>query len=976
MRSLHAYARTSLVSSVSALAMLAGTPALAQTEQAEQEADVGIEEIVVTAQRQAESLQDVPIAVSAFSSEALQRQQIENTSDLQLSLPSSTYTKGNFTGANLTIRGIGSAVVAASGDAGIGIHFNDMPLINPRLFETEFYDMERLEVLRGPQGTLFGRNATGGVLNLITAKPKDEFQAAGEVQYGNFESIQAKGMVNVPLGDIGAVRLAGIYQNRDGFTKNLFTDNDIDGRDSYSIRGSIRLNPGDNTTLTVTAQYFDESSNRSRIQKQLCITDPTGILGCNPSQLGFGTINGDATLAAILTSREFLTIAGAGALAPFALGSVSGADGQLFSGSINPANVRQTNVDFDPVYRSDELIIHGELQHEFEQFTVTLNGGYSDSSVLSQTDYNHSVTASILNNPGLLTLRGAAAGGVPIAQLFLSQPLFSGNQICVSDADPLNAGFIAGRINRCADNTTEFDQSSNDAKQWSIEGRINTNFDGPLNFLLGGLYLKAHGSTQYFVNASGLDYAALLLGGGAGVRAAPFFNSDTDKLKLRTYGIFGEAYFEATDNLKFTAGLRYSNDRKFVRDRSALLTATVPFGTSDVDQLLLNTDADPSIPGVQPFREQTAKFDEITGRFVVDWKPELGFTDDTLIYASYSRGYKPGGINPPINPVEFEAPATFGSEKINAYEIGTKNVLGGGTAQINLTGFYYDYTGLQVSRIINRTSFNENTDATTYGVELETIFNPTRGLTINASLSYLKTEIKDLQLVSTRDPSGGRNDVLIIKDVTNASNCAVVPVSPGSVPLATTRAIVDGFNAVAFGGLLPGSVPVPGTSAAGAFSVCNALAGFLATNPGTTGLFELGATPLGVPRLPAGATVDLSGNELLNSPNWKFSVGAQYELELANGWTITPRADVHFTGEAFGTNFNDRVDHMPSYEIVNAQITVNSADERFYARAFVQNLFDVDAVTGMFVTDASSGLFTNIFTVDPRTYGIAAGFRF
>src|SRR5688500_19267502 len=117
-------------------------------------------DIIVTAQRRAESLQNVPIAVSAFSGEALERQQIENASDLQQSLPNVTYTKTNFTSSSFTIRGIGDLCTGFSCDSATGIHVNDMPLTSTRLFETEYFDLERIEVLRGPQGTLYGRNAT------------------------------------------------------------------------------------------------------------------------------------------------------------------------------------------------------------------------------------------------------------------------------------------------------------------------------------------------------------------------------------------------------------------------------------------------------------------------------------------------------------------------------------------------------------------------------------------------------------------------------------------------------------------------------------------------------------------------------------------------------------------------------------------------------------------------------------------------
>ena len=124
--------------------------------------------IVVTAQRQAQSLQEVPIAVSAFTAETLEAQQIENASDLQLTLPNVSFTKSNFTGSSFTIRGIGDLCVGVSCDSATAIHTNGSPLFATRLFETEYFDLERVEVLRGPQGTLFGRNATSGVVNIIS----------------------------------------------------------------------------------------------------------------------------------------------------------------------------------------------------------------------------------------------------------------------------------------------------------------------------------------------------------------------------------------------------------------------------------------------------------------------------------------------------------------------------------------------------------------------------------------------------------------------------------------------------------------------------------------------------------------------------------------------------------------------------------------------------------------------------------------
>ncbi len=159
----------------------ASGPALAQAAPAEDIADET--EIVVTAQRQNETLQSVPIAVSAFNAEALEKQQIKNSSDLMLTLPNITFTKTGFTSSSFTIRGVGDLCVGVSCDAATGIHINGSPTPSTRLFETEFFDLERVEVLRGPQGTLFGRNATSGVVNFISAKPKlTGFEASAEAE--------------------------------------------------------------------------------------------------------------------------------------------------------------------------------------------------------------------------------------------------------------------------------------------------------------------------------------------------------------------------------------------------------------------------------------------------------------------------------------------------------------------------------------------------------------------------------------------------------------------------------------------------------------------------------------------------------------------------------------------------------------------------------------------------------------------------
>jgi outer membrane receptor protein involved in Fe transport len=145
-------------------AALVATVAVSSVTQAQ------LEEVIVTATKIETSIQDTPIAVSAFTQDQLDSQLINDTMNLQFSVPNMTMTKQNFTANDIRIRGIGSGAIGPAGDSGVGIHINGVYQTSTRIFETQYFDTERVEVLRGPQGTLYGRNTTGGVVNVITAK--------------------------------------------------------------------------------------------------------------------------------------------------------------------------------------------------------------------------------------------------------------------------------------------------------------------------------------------------------------------------------------------------------------------------------------------------------------------------------------------------------------------------------------------------------------------------------------------------------------------------------------------------------------------------------------------------------------------------------------------------------------------------------------------------------------------------------------
>jgi len=437
--------------------------------------------------------------------------------------------------------------------------------------------------------------------------------------------------------------------------------------------------------------------------------------------------------------------------------------------------------------------------------------------------------------------------------------------------------------------------------------------------------------------------------------ATSFFRNNTRNAQLESFGIFAEGYFDVTDRLKVTAGIRYNDDKKSTSARSTLASFLNPY-SNDGDPFdspfVGSYDADPGIAGNQLTADRSVGFDEITGRFVVDY----ALSPDNHIYASYSRGYKSGGINPPLQPI-FSVPDSFGPEKIDAFEVGSKNTFANGMIQLNATAFYYKYKGLQLSRIIARTSVNDTIDANIWGIELESVLRPDPAWLVNMNFSYLNAEVAGDQLFSNpRDPGGGDPNAVIIKDITNGALCAVTGPS---------QAVTAGFVTAVNGSLGlqgPTSFPSDGNIAStGAFSICSVL--------------EANA-PAGLAVLSPGVQVNLKGNKLPQAPTIKASAGIQYTHDFGSGMTLVPRFDISMTGEQYGNVFNGNVNRLEPFVQANAQIQLNSAEENWFVRGFVQNIFDSDSVTGLYVTDASSGLFSNIFTLDPRRYGVAVGINF
>ncbi|MEM0952834.1 MAG: TonB-dependent receptor [Pseudomonadota bacterium] len=861
-----------------------------------------IEEVIVTAQKKLESAQDVPIAITAFDAESLVAKQIVGFADIRFTAPNVTFAKDNFTASNIQIRGIGTTLTAASADAGVGIHINDVPINTPRLFETEYFDIQALEVLRGPQGTLFGRNATGGTVNMITA-PAEVGVTLGnvEAQYGEYDHTKLVGHVNLPIGEDFALRLAGLSLERDGYTENLFTGNDVDGRDQFALRASFTWLPTDATTVSLMASYFEEDSNRSRSTKTMCQNDPSALLGCLPDGLDFDLPNPTSQLSNILASDQAL-----GPLGVFPFGSNARSE--------NPDDLRTTQTDFEPEYYSDETLITLTIDHDLDNHRLRFIGGYQDTIVDSSMDFLWSVSANPIEVPALVQTL--------YPETYATQ--FFDGRIPISGPSPSGTGSVGGNIADRLGTLESYDRSVGESEQFTLELQIASDYDGHWNWLAGAFWMETDVSNQYAVFSNGFDYLSAIvpaaLSGLDGFGwVTPYFLSDTDAYEIESRAVFGELYYDFNDDIKLTVGLRYTDDEKRIRDRQLLLNEDEETG----ERLFQPLGEDSPVP--VPFRDEVNSWQELTGRAVIDW----AVADSNLLYASYSRGYKGGGFNPPFDPIAFpNSRPDFEPEFVDAFEIGSKNRFFDGKLQANASAFFYDYQDLQVARIVNRTAFNENTDAEIYGVEAELLWAPDEHWLFNSNLSYLKTEIQDFSTIDTRDPAAGRNDVTLIKDVMNGSNCVALV-----TPEEFAQAGRSQFNNCA--DLSSAGVPI------------------------TDGILQ-----------------SLDGNSLQNSPEYSISLGVEYRATLPGNHALSTRLDYYWQDDMFARNFNREVDRIPSWDVWNAQITLMSSEQTWYARAYVKNIADDNHLVGMYLSDPSAGLFTNVFAIEPRTYGVALGYNF
>jgi len=647
-----------------------------------------LEEVIVTAEKRETPLQDTPIAVSAFTQDELERGLINNNMDIQLSVPNMLMSRGFFTTAQINIRGIGNLAVGPAADAGTGVHFNGVYLNNSRIFESEYFDTERVEVLRGPQGTLYGRNTTAGVINVISRKPEAESGGFVDASYGDYDYIRIRGALNIPLADGLWQRFSVFHASRDGFVDNVHTGDDIDDRDMYAVRSSTRWIVGEDTEAHLTIQYFEEEDKRMRGSSNFCAPDPDGILGCLPNR-------GKPTTGSAHT---------AGTVSGLLKAVVSGVTRQPFpandaEGAFRPSDIREVNFDFTPRYETEETIVSLAIDHDFDGFLFHSLTGYHAAGIDARNDYDMTVNTQEW----------------PIATTYQRGP-----------DGPSTVNYLQ-----------QSDRSFADPEQWSQEFRLSSDFDGDWNFMAGAFWLDYENDNHYYVYSSALS----LFGQTLNIPEEQWlFDNHTADFRLETWALFGEIYYDVSDDLELTLGIRYTDEAKESEQRS----------------IYLNFLDDPNSEngGYTPFEEDSQEF---TGKINLNYH----LSDDIMFYGTAARSYKGGGFNPISSESDLLNPelggdpdlAIFKPEFVNSIEVGAKTRLANNTLQANVAFFYYDYADLQVSKIVAQTAINENTDAEVMGFEGEFVYAPDEHLNLVWNLSWLDTELGSLETFDPADPN-------------------------------------------------------------------------------------------------------------------------------------------------------------------------------------------------------------------------------
>jgi len=664
-----------------------------------------IEVITVTSTKRTTSLMETGQAVSAFNETAMAEKGIESAQDLVRYSPSLIMTS-----SKVSIRGIGRPTISLGSDPGVGIYADGVYGSELGVFSyCNFCDIERIEVLRGPQGTLYGRNAVGGAINLISKEPDTNFGGYVSADVGSDGYRNIQGQITGALTDIFSAIVTVSDLEKDGVQENIGNGDLLETRDNTYYSATLKADWNDNWTSSLRYMHYERSEvpNNGYGRDAYSTDHVNGFFGVTNIPGFFPASNG--------------------------INWFAGYNGE------NPAidNISQVNIDGKPSLDSDSDRITFITTATFGDLDLKYTFGSSTFDYVKQTDADQSnASLAAVNFSEIfrqLTLYGFGADGTGH---YYPNPL-TGQPLTIASSLAFN-----------------FEQNN---ESISHELLLSSNYDGALNFIAGLYYYNSEESQYSDYSESGfglmsgdpiaaaykplgieLDTGTFLgapgweLGLYPWIAAAsgglPFeMNADgsagylyygQNDLETTSTAVFGQVDYKATDELTLTAGIRYSNDEKEGGD---------------------NVFAYLSVPNTtHALKEDWSK---VTWRLQADWQMD----DDTLLYGYVATGYRSGGFN--LGAASVDDISVVDPEELLAYEVGYKKVLLDGRMNLNATAYYYDYEDLQVfssevNNGVTTTHYSNAAEASVLGLELEVQAMVTDDLVLDVSYSYANSEYK------------------------------------------------------------------------------------------------------------------------------------------------------------------------------------------------------------------------------------------
>ncbi len=906
------------------------------------------EGIVITAQGRAQILQDVPIAVSAVSAQSLQNSGASDIRQLNQLAPSLLVSStGSEANGSARIRGIGTVGDNPGLESSVAVFVDGVYRSRSGVGLNELGEIERIEVLRGPQGTLFGRNASAGLIHVISKKPNmNQFEGFGSLTYGNYDYIRADAGVTGPIGDTLGFRLDGVYARRDGFYKDVNNDERVNDRNRFFVRGQLMFQPNSDLSVRLIGDY-------TRREESCC--------------------------GAVYLDREFNP----------AIGNLfEPANPILVGGAVNPNGNNIINVlrdlgtpmaAFNDPFSRDIYVTPGRT-YEGDTRDWGLSGevnwdlgaNATLTSITAYRDYVSGQPGDIDYSPVDILYRSPVNGGLERQFKTFTQELRLQGKAFGDKLDWLVGGYFADEKLTVTDNLRFGAQYGRFAACRLLSGTGLAGFYSPGTpgciSPTGRAVISnalAPGIPSPFGPAGGLILAAFDRLEGVNDKGSTL---DTYRQDSRNYALFTHNIFHLTDNLALTVGLRYTNEKKeleatfgndnvaCVAQQGALLPLLANPGLAPLAAGLIGLacqgNSTAELNGVSVSDERNE--DEFTGTGILSFKPSR----DLMLYASYSRGYKAGGFNldrsalkAPVLPfaaIPGGAQALVGNlqfdPEINtAYELGAK--FSRGPLTLNAVLFRQDFKNFQLN------TFN----GTVFLVQ-----------TVNGCGVDLGGADRDQSTLP-----GAPNFV------------APPPANPLANPAAGTGACPA--NEVGYG------VRSEGLELESALRVRRDLNMTLGlTYANTRYRSQLVGNDSGAPLDPA--LRKLPGDNLSNAP--------QVVVTSSLAWTprigATGLSGLFYVDGRLTDGFNTGSDLFPqkeqeSFAIFNARIGIRGAGERWAIEAWAQNIFNTGytqvAFNSPFQEGARTAAFSDpqfpggrqifsAFLAEPRTFGLTGRFRF